>query len=1227
MFRSNCAALRTGCARPPCLQLFSYMASGRSGGYILSKRPPPSPDKPTTGGFKQRRTAGLTAEGATIITGAQQDVGPLEDWDHAGSGGRYMAYKNKKLHEQFAENAARERASWEPQAAQDATLFRGVSIFVNGLTDPPHLELKQIMALHGGRFVNYYSRDTVTHIICSNLTDAKVKIFERERNPKPVVRPEWIVDSMKAHRLLPHEGYVLQRLRAQPGQKLLAGFQTGGGGSVAKDSVYPQARARSIDPPNAADLASQLPAAQGGAGPSKPQQQLPTAAEQQTAQPQVAAAPGSTDADSPRPSAASRLPAPDAAATADSRQQTDEGSMPAVQAVVSANDASRPGGAARPEAARALGSGGSQHPSPPAAMLAQPGDELELSLQLPPDPDEGARAAFAGDPPSPSPGQQPKAPVRNASLPQQQQQPHQAPQQQPPYPPVADDMALAQQVAAQKRAACDVLKGPPRTSRDDPEFMNTFFKASRLHWIGTWKARIDALLAVPPEATPQPATAQPSVAAALQGQRRGAERMVIHLDMDCFFASIATQGHPSFRGKPLAVCHSNSAVGTAEVSSANYEARAFGVHAGMSMSRAKQRCPHLLVLPYEFDKYEDASESVYKILLKHTAAVQPVSCDEAYLDISGLGDPLAMAAAIRAQIEEMTGCTASAGIGPNMLLARLATKRAKPNGVFRYSAAEAQADTAALPLADLPGVGWSLQQRLAELGLVTAADVRMATKERLQRELGDKTGANLWDMAHGRDSRVVQPPKPRKSLGAEVNWGIRFRNQQDADVFLLDLAGEVASRLAEAGVKGRSLTLKIKRRKEGAPEPSKFMGHGICDNLSRSLTLGRFIDSAADIAAEAGGLMRALRVPPCDIRGIGITVTKLSNDPASNSAKPTNTAPAKGIAPPASVFDPAEPHPWAAHMLEQVKEEEKRKAAVQQMAPPERPWADAGPAGQPAAPQSGSPAKAGRPSSGPVAPGLWSSAPAEPAAAQPDASASPALEAQHGDQPCAAGAKKSSGDIDFTFDVVRPPRGARSAAASAAKAADVLPSFLQRAMAAAAPLDGAAAAEAPAHAAGSGKPAARAADAAAVHVNAQAPHPNAAEPLPTAPTQDSPLKPRPQQEVAPAQPLGIMTLPPVSQLDQSVMDSLPLVTRRELELAYGINNRRKPAPRQQRVTAEPRRQPRSATTRPAAPAPPPASRWRDSPCHILPPAAAQVDEDVLAELPEDVQAEVLPCLL
>ena len=128
-------------------------------------------------------------------------------------------------------------------------------------------------------------------------------------------------------------------------------------------------------------------------------------------------------------------------------------------------------------------------------------------------------------------------------------------------------------------------------------------------------------------------------------------------------------------GKPLVVCHSNSAKGTGEVSSANYEARAFGIKADMFIADAKRRCPDLIVMPYEFDRYETVSEAVYRILLSTTACVQPISCDEAWLDVTGLGDPLKIANDVREAIWQATGCTASAGIGPNMLVARLATRK------------------------------------------------------------------------------------------------------------------------------------------------------------------------------------------------------------------------------------------------------------------------------------------------------------------------------------------------------------------------------------------------------------------------------------------------------------------------------------------------------------------------------------------------------------------------
>lgn len=218
-------------------------------------------------------------------------------------------------------------------------------------------------------------------------------------------------------------------------------------------------------------------------------------------------------------------------------------------------------------------------------------------------------------------------------------------------------------------------------------------------------------------------------------------------------------------------------------------------------------------MPYEFEKYAAVCKEVFTILYKYTALVQPMSCDEAYMDVTGmayvehriflgsymltmypttgLGDPMTIAQAVRTDIHTTTGCTASAGIGPNMLLAKLATTRAKPNGMYCLTPDDVLPLFSTMPVKDLPGVGWSLHARLHTMGLRTVADVRQHTKASLQRALGDKTGAGLWAHAHGHDARLVALPKPRKSVGAEVNWGIRFSSVQDGVAFVTELAGEV----------------------------------------------------------------------------------------------------------------------------------------------------------------------------------------------------------------------------------------------------------------------------------------------------------------------------------------------------------------------------------------------------------------------------------------------------
>ncbi|CAL8466850.1 g6386 [Coccomyxa elongata] len=467
----------------------------------------------------------------------------------------------------------------------------------------------------------------------------------------------------------------------------------------------------------------------------------------------------------------------------------------------------------------------------------------------------------------------------------------------------AKDTSLraAQQIAAQARQKCDMLKGPPRSSREDPDFQANYFAASRLHFIGSWKARIEAL-----------AVSMANDAPKASAPARGSSRAIIHIDMDCFFASVAALGEPALQGKPLCVSHSASSKGAGEVSSANYEARAFGVGAGMFISEAKRLCPDIIVMPYFFEKYEAISEKVYRILMQQTSSVQPLSCDEAFIDVTGLGDPEAIARQLRAQIEAETGCTASAGIGPNMLLARLATKRAKPNGQFHINPIQADEELLKLKAEDLPGVGWAMREKLKALGITTVVDVRNSRVAMLQHELGTKSGTLVWDYAHGRDERAVAPSQLRKSVGAEINYAVRLDTVGDADKFVDELAGELYDRMLKAGVKGRTITLKVKRKKTGAPEPIKFLGHGHCDNHSRSVTLPRFVGSRQVLAKTGKELLRAMNIPAPEIRGLGLTMTKLDNDPASSTARPSAAAPAKGAVAPPSAYDPGAPNPFAA---------------------------------------------------------------------------------------------------------------------------------------------------------------------------------------------------------------------------------------------------------------------------------------------------------------------------
>ncbi|KAI9004798.1 hypothetical protein BC832DRAFT_67826 [Gaertneriomyces semiglobifer] len=402
-----------------------------------------------------------------------------------------------------------------------------------------------------------------------------------------------------------------------------------------------------------------------------------------------------------------------------------------------------------------------------------------------------------------------------------------------------------------------------------PDFVSKFFQSSRLHHLSAWKNTLKQLATKPKKQN---------------GSTDHHPRTIMHVDMDCFFASIAIRDKPHLAKQPVAVCHSQhgSEASTSEIASCNYIARSYGIKNGQLVGPARRSCPELVVVPYEFEKYEDATKKLYQILHRYADEIQPCSCDEALIDVSsqitnvGTGQEVELARQMRRDIKEATGCNASIGISENILLARMATKKAKPNGEF-YLASSSKIDFLAdCKVGELPGVGWSLSSRLEARGVVYCKDLMAIPKHELQHDHGSKTGEMLYNFARGIDNRPLESEsKMRKTVGAEINWGIRLQEMAQVERFLRSFCDEVSERLATAGVKGRSITLKLKQRKADAGEPYKFLGCGDCDNYSKSVVLGRAVDSSSAIYKECLLLYRALAVPPPDLRGVGIHLGKL----------------------------------------------------------------------------------------------------------------------------------------------------------------------------------------------------------------------------------------------------------------------------------------------------------------------------------------------------------------
>ncbi len=288
------------------------------------------------------------------------------------------------------------------------------------------------------------------------------------------------------------------------------------------------------------------------------------------------------------------------------------------------------------------------------------------------------------------------------------------------------------------------------------------------------------------------------------------QRKIIHVDMDCFFAAVEMRDNPELRDKPIAV--GGRATGRGVIATCNYAARAFGVRSAMASSEAMRRCPQLVLIPGRMSVYKEVSAQIRAIFRRYTDQIEPLSLDEAYLDVTDSphcrGSATLMAQAIRAAILAETGLTASAGIAPNKFLAKIASDENKPNGQCVILPDQCAQFAAALPLRKIPGVGPRTAERLAQRGLHRGEDLLNHSAETLAQWFG-KFGPVLYQRAQGIDERPVRTNRIRKSVGVETTLEQDLLTESDCLAQLLVLLPELSRRLGARPFKGLNVKLKF----------------------------------------------------------------------------------------------------------------------------------------------------------------------------------------------------------------------------------------------------------------------------------------------------------------------------------------------------------------------------------------------------------------------------------
>ncbi|XP_070654396.1 DNA repair protein REV1 isoform X5 [Bos indicus] len=821
-----------------------------------------------------------------------------DDWEKWGG---YMAAKVQKLEQQFRSDAAIQKDG------TSSTIFSGVAIYVNGYTDPSAEELRKLMMLHGGQYHVYYSRSKTTHIIATNLPNAKIKELKGEK----VIRPEWIVESIKAGRLL---SCIPYQLYSKP--------------SSVQKSLNFNPVCKPEDP---------LP------GPSSITKQLNDRVNHIIKKIETESEVRVNGVNNWNEEAADN-----------------DFDFVGLEPVFPGR---KQNGIPHPRGGRAL-CNGHAHSSHGALKsldcLAPPGSGVASRLSPEPAQEEAAgaersRGAFRDC--TVQPAQQ------SACSADALRDPHRTkPFSSPPLhsnPRVNGAHHSTVQGPSSTKSTSSVPSpsrgrpsGPPRPS--DFNFISDFYSRSRLHHISAWKWELTEFV----NALQKQSSGVFPGREKLKKMKAGRSALVVtdtgnmsvlssprhqscimHVDMDCFFVSVGIRNRPDLKGKPVAVTSNrgtgraplrpganpqlewqyyqnkilrgkaaeipdpstwesqdsaqingiDSVLSKAEIASCSYEARQVGIRNGMYFGYAKQLCPNLQAVPYDFHAYKEVAQTMYETLASYTHDIEAVSCDEALVDITEILaetrlTPDEFANAVRMEIKDQTKCAASVGIGSNILLARMATRKAKPDGQYHLKPEEVDDFIRGQLVTNLPGVGRSMESKLMSLGIRTCGDLQYMTMAKLQKEFGSKTGQMLYRFCRGLDDRPVRTEKERKSISAEINYGIRFSQPKEAEAFLLSLSEEIQRRLEAVGMKGKRLTLKIMVRKPGAPvESAKYGGHGICDITTRTVTLDQATDSAKLIGTATLNMFHTMKLSIADMRGkpvslwlqVGIHVNQL----------------------------------------------------------------------------------------------------------------------------------------------------------------------------------------------------------------------------------------------------------------------------------------------------------------------------------------------------------------